>query len=242
MRRSFSVTILSIVLGLWCAPIAAQTSSAPGIDIEIYNPEDGSNFFCVIPSETFWIHVFLRPGEGSTSCDLPCGNGVPGGSANIAAGVIDLLFDPALFEIQQLESNPDPGFAAVDGLFHTTNLGEGRIGWALAGDWNIDGDPASGLKDPCVMQKLNSPGWLFRVQLTAVGEGATVVHLRNGNDHPPFPLSFADLCGSADFTLDGGAIDELLDALIVINPDCATMIFSDGFESGDSSAWSHTVP
>ena len=151
MRRGFSFTVLATVLGLWCAPAGAQTTSPPGIDIEIFNPEDGSNAFCVTPSEPFWIHVFVRPGEQSLSCDLPCGNGVPGGSANIAAGVIDLLFDVTLLEFQEAESNPDPGFAAVDGLLQTLNVDDGRIGWALAGDWVVNGYPASGLNDPCAM-------------------------------------------------------------------------------------------
>jgi hypothetical protein len=130
----------------------------------------------------------------------------------------------------------------VDGLLQTFNLAFGRLGWALAGDWQVDGDPGSGLRDPCAMQKLSGAGWVIRVQFEAVGEGATVLHLRDGDDHPPFDLSFADICGSGDFTVDSGDIDELVDATVVIDPICSVAIFSDGFESGDTSAWSATLP
>ena len=225
-----------------CSVVSAQTTSAPGIDVEIYNPVDGSNSFCVVPFEIFRAHVFVRPGDVSLTCDLTCGNDVSGGSASLAAGVIDVGFNPARLSIANAESNSDPGYAAVDGLVQLQNVGEGRVGWALAGDWINDGDPGSGLNNPCVMQKLDSAGWVFRLLLEAGTEGSTTLHLRRQTDPSSFALSFADICGSEAYTIANGGVNEVVDATVIIDAACSPLIFEDGFEFGDTSRWSATVP
>lgn len=228
-------TITRLVLGLLLAlPLAAAaqtTTPGPSIDVEIYNPADGSNTFCAEVGVPFWAHVYVRPGTDATSCSLACG-AVNGGAANIGTGVIDLSFDTNVLSFLGAETNPDVGFAAVDGLVQTGNAAAGHVGWALAGDWIVDGDPASGLNDPCAMQMLDSPGWVYRVQLQLDSMASTFLTLSRP---PDFQLSFADMCGSNAFTVAGGGIDEVLGA--VVFSDCTNLLFADGFESGGTTAW-----
>jgi hypothetical protein len=227
---------LALLLVLPAAAMAQTTTPGASIDLEIYNPIDGSSTFCSDVGVPFWANVYVRPGSDATSCSLACGT-VAGGPANIGTGVIDVAFDPAALSYVSAETNPDPTFAAVDGLLQTQNLASGRIGWALAGDWLVDGDPVSGLNDPCAMQKLDAPGWVFRVQLQPVTGAASPLALVQ---QPDFALSFADMCGSPAFTVAGGGIDEVRSALY-IGP-CADILFADDFESGTTGAWSVVVP
>ncbi|MCD4751322.1 MAG: hypothetical protein K8R59_18280, partial [Thermoanaerobaculales bacterium] len=41
---------------------AQTTTPGPAIDVEIYNPVDGTNTFCVAPGEYFEAHVWVSPG------------------------------------------------------------------------------------------------------------------------------------------------------------------------------------
>ncbi len=227
---------LAVLLVLPVAAAAQTTTPGASVDVEIYNPVDGSNTFCVDPGVPFWAHVYVRPGSDSTTCELACGT-VNGGPANIATGVIDMSFDPNVMSVISSETNPDPGFAAVDGLMQTDNVASGRVGWALAGDWEVNGNSASALNDACTMQKLDGPGWVYRVQFQMDSPASTALTL---SVPPEFQLSFADMCGSAAFTVDGGGIDEVVYAQII--GDCANLMFSDGFEIGDTSAWSWSQP
>jgi hypothetical protein len=112
------------------------------------------------------------------------------------------------------------------------------VGWALAGDWMVDGDPNSGLNNACNMQMLDTAGWVYRVQLQANSANASVLQL---SVPPEFELSFADMCGSPAFTLAGGGIDEVVSATVI--GACTTDgLFFDGFESGDTTAWAASVP
>jgi hypothetical protein len=216
----------------------AQTSTAPGVDVEIYNPGDGTNRVCVPNGSTLWAHVFLRPGGQSTSCSPACGSAL-GGSANLATAVIDVAFDSARLGFNQAQDNP--ATAAVDGLVQTQNVGSGRVGWALAGDWSTNADPNSNLADPCAMQKLSTAGWVFRMQFSALGAGMTTLHLRRESDLPPFALSFADICGSPAFKQSNGGVDEVGDLVVMVASTCSDVIFFDNFERRDTSAWSNTV-
>jgi hypothetical protein len=229
------------------APSAAvaQTTTAPGIDVEVYNPVTGDNQFCVAPGTPFWANVFVRPGASATSCILPCSaDPLSGGTANLAAAVIDLAFDPARITYYQAESNPDPLFAAVDGMAQVQNLAQGRIGWALAGDFTPDGDPGGTISSPCDTGQLAQPGWVYRVELSGVAEGMTTLRLRREGDPTPFPLSFADICGSPAFTEGNGSVDEVRSAEVMVSNDCggAGVVFFDGMENGDLSQWSLVMP
>jgi hypothetical protein len=227
---------LALLLVLPAAAMAQTTTPGAGIDLEIYNPVDGSDIFCADAGVPFWANVYVRPGSDATTCSLACGT-VDGGPANIGTGVIDVGFDPTLLSVVGAETNPAPGFAAVDGLLQTQNVAAGRIGWALAGDWVVDGDPTSGLNNPCAMQKLDTAGWVFRVQFqSATGAPSNLTLLQQ----PDFQLSFADMCGSPAFTVAGGGIDEVNGATYV-GP-CSNILFIDGFESGNTSAWSLVAP
>jgi len=218
-RIGLALALLTVSV---CSVVSAQTTSAPGIDVEIYNPVDGSNSFCAVPNVAFWAHVFVRPGDENLTCDRTCGNNIPGGSASVATALIDVGFETSVLSVQNCQSNPDPTYAAVDGIPQLQNLDTGRIGWALEGDWIVDGNPSSGFNDPCVMQKLQSEGWVFRVQFTAASEGSTSLHLRSQVDPAPFALSFADICGSEAFTVSNGVIDEVVDAIVTVSWACCS--------------------
>jgi len=171
-------------------------------------------------------------------CEHECstsGADVYGGSANLAAAVVDIEFDPAKLTYLGYENNP--ATAAVDGLIQTQNLGEGRIGWALAGDWDPDADPeapSASLANPCDMGKLDTTNWVVRLQFQYDATSSASLHIRRESDDPAFPLSFADICGSEAFKVSNAGIDEVIDATVNLDQD---EIFSDGFESGDTTAW-----
>jgi hypothetical protein len=171
-------------------------------------------------------------------CEHACstsGADVSGGSANLAAAVIDIEFDPAKLTYLGYENNA--ATAAVDGLIQTQNLGEGRIGWALAGDWDPDADPENPsvtLATPCAMGKLSTANWAFRLQFSYDVSSSATLHIRRESDDPAFPLSFADICGSEAFKVSNAGIDEVIDATVNLDQG---EIFSDGFESGDTTQW-----
>jgi hypothetical protein len=193
-----------------CAVLAsfamAQTSTSPGIDVEIVDPTDGDNGFCVGASETFTAQVWVRPGNGTDSCTQSCGT-VTGGSANLATGVIDVAFDDTKLTYQ----SSAVGTHYPDVLLQD-NTGEGRIGGAMAGDWSPDADTTGTLADPCAMAKLTSPGVLFEVTFQTVAgfSGSTDLHLRREGDG--FAFSFADGC--ANVYKAGSGIDEIYDATV----------------------------
>jgi hypothetical protein len=216
-----TATLLAVLLLLIPATARAQTSQpGPEIDVEIVNPSHGGNTFRVIPGATFWAYVFLRPGDQSLSCQLDCGQGavtVPGGTANIATALIDVEFDSQMLEYLEAENNPMT--AAVDGLIQERRVADGRVGWALAGDWTPDATATSGtLASPCDMARLDTADWLYRIQFRARPEvtGETALHLRRESDDPAFELSFADLCGSAAFKQSAATVDEVIDATVTI--------------------------
>jgi hypothetical protein len=232
--------ICAIALLLAGAP-QAQTTTAPGIDVEVYNPLNGTNRVCTAPGGAFWANVMVRPGSGAITCNPGCGIAA-GGAANLATAVIDLAFDPGILALSQAENNPTTGHAAVDGLIQTQNAGEGRIGWALAGDWTPNADPNGSLANPCVMQKLATTDWVFRVQLAAsTDERMTSVRLRREIDSQPFELSFADVCGSPAFKESTGVVNEVRGLAVMVTASCADVLFFDIFESADTSAWSQTA-
>ncbi|HSL18960.1 MAG TPA: hypothetical protein VLB51_13725 [Methylomirabilota bacterium] len=242
MHRALMTTVVAVLLAAG-APAHAQTSQ-PGdaIDLEIFNPVDGSNTFCVTPSEAFEARVYFRPGTATTSCILSCSPpAVPGGSANVATAVIDVAFDPTALSYVPASLVSNSNGAAAHGLGQEQNAGSGRIGWALAGSWSDPGNPASTLLSPCDMELLTAPGWLFAFQLQATGEGSSVLHLRRQTDDPPFALSLADICGSAAFTLANDGLDEVVDAMVLVSDSCSSLIFFDGFETGGSTRWSGTI-
>ena len=137
-------------------------------------------------------------------------------------------------------NNPDAGFAAIDGLIQD-NSSQGRVGWALAGDWTPDADAEAGvLATPCTMNLLDTAGWVFQVHFTPgpAASGATMLHIRRETDSPPFALSFADMCGSEAYTKTNDGIDEIADAVVYISSSCASALFLDGFETASTSRWS----
>ena len=227
---------------LWAsATCVAQTTSPPGIDVEVYDPVSGSNAVCVDLGSDFWANVWLRPGDSSTSCTLGCGP-ADGGSAHLAAAAIDVAFDGSHLTFGEAANNPDTAYAAVDGLLQTQNLADGRVGWALAGDWTPDAEPFTGsLADPCSMHKLSSADWLFRARFIAAAEGLTTVRLRRETDTPPFALSFADICGSPAFKQSTGGVDEVGDLVVMVAATCDDVVFFDNFERRDASAWNQAV-
>jgi hypothetical protein len=221
--------------------MASAQTTQPGdaIDIEIINPADGSNTFCVAPSATIEARVFVRPGTGTLSCSLSCSPpSVPGGSANIATAVVDVAFDTATLSYLPGTLQSNPATVAAQGLPQTQNLGDGRIGWALAGNWSTPGDPGSTLLSPCAMQMLTTADWAFRAQFQAATGGMTTLRLRRETDAQPFALSFADICGSEAFKQSNGGIDEIRDAIVMVSDDCSNVIFFDNFSSGDTDRWS----
>jgi|GEM_PF-2028535 len=238
-----------LVAGLLCAAAVlsgggaglAQTTTAPGIDVEVYDPVSGANALCVELGSSFWAHVWLRPGEAATSCILGCGP-ADGGSAHLAAAAVDVAFDPGRLTFEGASNNPDPAHAAVDGLLQTQNVAGGRVGWALAGDWTPDADPVTGtLADPCAMRKLDRADWVFRLQLTASSPGLSTVSLRRETDPLPFALSFADICGNPAFTQSNGGVDEVGNLVVMVAASCDDVVFFDNFERRDTSAWNQAV-
>jgi hypothetical protein len=235
--RAAAAVMLTLAIAL---PAAAQTTRAPGIDVEIYDPGSGRNYLCVAPGEGFWANVWIRPGPDSASCSASCSPPeVPGGSAHLATAVIDIAFDPGHLSFAAIENNPEG--ATVDGLPQEQNADHGRIGWALAGDWVEDGRPSSGLEDLCAMHTLSREGWAFRVRFTARSEGMTTLHLRRAGDTPAFTVSFADMCSDEPFTEANGGIDELGDAVVLVSADCGDVLLYDSFDRADTAVWSSAV-
>ena len=83
--------------------------------------------------------------------------------------------------------------------------------------------------------------WLFSVQVEAVASGMTSLHLRRETDPAPFALSFADICGSEAFKQSNGGIDEVIDAVVMVNDSCADVLFFDTFDTGSAARWSTSV-
>jgi hypothetical protein len=100
------------------------------------------------------------------------------------------------------------------------------------------------LDDPCHTGLLTSPGWVFRTQLSGTVPGMTTLHLRQQGFAPPFQLSFADLCGSPAFTQGSGAINQVVESVVMVDPACATngVIFFDNLERASTAAWTVTSP
>lgn len=239
IRTPLRPIALAAVLAIAAAASAQTTQPGAAIDVEVVNPADGSNTFCVAPSSTFTARVHVRPGTGTLSCDLSCSPpSVAGGSANIATAVIDLAFDPSVLSYVPSSLQNNATTAAVQGIAQEQNLAAGRIGWALAGGWSTPGDPGSTLLSPCNMPLLTDDSWVFSLQLEAQTAGITQLHLRRETDDPPFALSFADICGSEAFKQTNGGIDEVKDGVVLVSSSCNGVIFFDGFGSGDLSAWS----
>ncbi len=241
-RTSMQSMVLAFVLLV--APLVAAQTTLPGsaVDIEIYNPFNGSNAFCVAPSEIFAPRVFFRPGTGTLTCDLDCSPpSIPGGSANIATAVIDIAFDPAVLSYVPGSIQNNTGTAAVQGMAQAQNIADSRIGWALAGTWSAPGDPSSTLASPCGTQFLTAADWLFQTQFQATGYGLSSLHLRGESDSLPFALSFADICGTAAFKRSNGGIDEARSAVVLVSDSCTEAVFFDNFGTGDESRWSMTT-
>lgn len=218
---------------------AQTTSPGPGIDVEIVNPSDGSNNFCAQIGQPFWAEVWVHPGDVSTNCSLGCGT-VDGGTAALATAAVGTRFDAAMLSFATAETNPDPTSAAVDGLVLTTNSASGRIGWTLAGDWIVDGDPSSGLAGPCTQSLLDGPGWVFRIQLTATADGSSLISLPR---QPEFALSFADHCNATAYTLASADLDELIPGFVTTSCSSqADIVFADGLETGSTGRWSNVNP
>ncbi|RLE28076.1 MAG: hypothetical protein DRJ65_00795 [Acidobacteria bacterium] len=233
------LAVLVIAVGFATTGIAQTTSTGTGIDLEIINPSDGSNTFCVAPGDTLKARLFIRPGTDTTSCTPSCGSVVNGGATHIATAVVDIAFDNQ--KLTLVNSINNSGTAAVDGLIQD-HAADGRIGWALAGDWTPNADTSGTLATPCEMQLLNSADWVlgaeFTVQPTA--SGITSLHLRRETDTDGFSLSFADICSSEAFTEANGGIDEIVDGAVLINSSCADLLFFDGFETQNVERWSLT--
>ena len=237
------ITCAALVV-LVAGSLASAQTTQPGsaVDIEVFNPSDGGNTFCVAASSTFEARVYLRPGTGTLSCDLSCSPpSVPGGSANIATGVVDIAYDGSRlsYVADSMESNP--ATAAVHGLHQEQNTGENRVGWALAGSWSTPGNPGSTLLSPCDMQMVTTSDWIFKVDFQATGDGMTTLRLRRETDDPAFALSFADICGTEAFKSSNGGIDEVRDAIVMVSGECSDVIFFDNFGTGDTIRWSEAT-
>ena len=242
MTRAWVRTVGVVVFLLVGSVVSAQTTQ-PGdaIDIEIINPADGSNRFCVASAATIEARVFVRPGSDSLSCTLSCsGPSVAGGSANIATTVIDLGFDSTILTYVDGSIASNGATAAVQGLPQVQNVAEHRVGWALAGSWSTPGNTNSSLLSPCDTQMITTSDWLFSVQFQATGAGMTNIRLRRETDVAPFALSFADICGTEAFKVSNGGIDEVRDAVVMVATDCQDVIFFDNFGTGDSALWTET--
>lgn len=240
MKDRSIVAAFAIAVVFTASLVSAQTTQ-PGadIDIEIVNPVDGSNAFCVAPASTIEAQVFVRPGTGSLACSLSCSPpDVQGGSSNLATAVVDLGFDPAklAYVADSIESNA--ATAAAHGLAQEQNLATGRIGWALAGTWSTPGNPGSTLLSPCDMQLLTTADWVFKMQFQGANSGMSTLRLRRETDSQPFALSFADICGTEAFKQSNGGIDEIRNAVVLVSSDCNDVIFFDSFGTGDMARWS----
>ena len=236
--KPFRVIGACLLLALCAAGGWAQTSTpGPAIDIEIINPADGSNTFCVAPGETLTARLFIRPGTDTTSCTPSCGTVVEGGPGQIATAVVDIAYDEENLSLAATADNS--GTAAIDGLLQD-NSPQGRIGWALAGDWTPNADTSGTLASPCDMQLLDSADWVLETEFTVqpTASGITSLHLRRETDTKSFNLSFADICGSEAFTATNGGIDEIIDGTVLISSSCADVLFFDGFEDGAINRWS----
>lgn len=235
--------VLLLATFLAAAPYAVAQSTVPGaaIDLEVYNPQDGSNTFCVAPGDTFWAGLYVRPatGAGSTmSCDVACGSTV-GGPGSVATAAVEIDFAPAQLAYFRSDVNADPTFAAVDGLVQDQNLAQGQVGWALAGDWTPNGSTTGTLADPCAMLRLDHPDWVVRFGFNVLGTGESALAI---NAPPDGPMSFADVCGSPAYTTANGGIDEVVPATVRTDcPSVLNVIFRNGVETGDSSVWTSTV-
>lgn len=214
-----------------------QTSMpGPAVDLEVVNPSDRTNLFCVGPDETLTARLFIRPGTATTSCTPSCGTAVDGGAANLATAVADIAFDAEKLTFTSAINNPLT--AAVDGLVQD-NSAQGRIGWALAGDWTPNGDTSGTLATPCDMQLLDSADWVVEINFSVLpsASGITSFRLRRETDPDSFSLSFADICGSEALTKANGGVDEIIDGIVLISSSCADVLFFDGFESGATDLW-----
>jgi hypothetical protein len=243
MENVTTIRVAAVLVVVLAVSVVSAQTTTPGdaIDIEIVNPTDGSNVFCVSPSQTFTARVFVRPGTGTLSCALSCSPpSVPGGSANIATAVVDLGFDSTALTYVGGSIENNAATAAVQGIAQEQNLADSRIGWALAGTWSTPGDPASTLASPCATQMLTTADWAFQLQFQASGNGMSSIHLRRETDAAPFALSFADMCGTEAFKQSNGGIDEIRDALVLVTGDCQDAIFFDNFDNGDTVRWSDT--
>lgn len=230
-------TVLASALAL-AVTTAALSAGAQGIRVEVVDAVDGDDAICALPGELVEVELRVTPGDLATTCARTC-SGTPdtvtGGTANLAAGAVSIAFDTELLTWSSAVSNPDT--AARDGLVRSDRAAQGRVGWALAGDWVVDGDPTSALVDPCGMDLLDEAGWVLRLGFAAGLPGQGVLHLRNQRDDPPFAMSFADLCNPEAFTLANGNISAATDAVVLVSPDCDGVIFFDAFETGDASRW-----
>ena len=237
------IRLAAMTVALLATSLVSAQTTQPGdaIDIEIFNPIDGSNAFCVAPNEIVEARIFVRPGTNALSCTLSCsGPNVPGGSANIATAVIDLAFDGSKLSYVSDSIESNAATAAVQGLPQEQNLVDNRIGWALAGSWTTPGDPGSTLLSPCDMQMVTTADWLFRMQFQAAADGTTTLRLRQESDSEPFALSFADICGTEAFKQSNGGIDEIRHAVVMVSSDCSDLIFFDNFGTGGTERWAET--
>lgn len=233
---------LALATVLLAVPYGTAQTTVPGpaIDVEVYNPTDGSNSFCVAPGDTFWAGLYVRPasGAGSTmSCNVACGPTL-GGPGSVATAAVDVGFTSGQLAFFRADVNSDPGSAAADGLVQAQNLSQGRVGWALAGDWTPDGNTSGTLDNPCAMLKLDSPEWVVRIGFNVLEAGQSVLAI---NAPPDGPLSFADVCGSPAYTPANGGVDEVVPAAVSTScPSVANVIFRNGVETGDASVWTST--
>ena len=243
MPRALILSVCVVTCLTVSSVVCAQTTQ-PGnaIDIEIINPADGSNRFCVALSATIEARVFVRPGADSLSCTLSCSPpDVAGGSANIATAVIDLGFDPSKLSYVNGSIASNAATTAIQGLPQTQNVADDRIGWALAGTWATPGNTSSALLSPCETTMITTDDWLFRVQFQATGAGMTTIYLRRETDDQPFALSFADICGTEAFKTSNGGIDEVRNAVVMVATDCQDVLFFDNFGTGDVSQWTNSA-
>jgi hypothetical protein len=214
MRTTASVVCLLVILSAPAVGFCQTSTAGSGIDIEIYNRDDGSNSFHGGVGHQFWAYVYIRSGSQSITCELACrthSNQAQGGTANIATGVVDITFDSS--RLRYLDAQNNPNTAAVDGLIQLQYLEQSRIGWALAGDWTPNADAQNGkLANPCDMDKLTGADWAFRIKFEIKKLGHSTLHIRRETDPASFPLSFADVCGSPAFKESNGGIDEVINA------------------------------
>jgi hypothetical protein len=230
--------LFAILMVLTTAASAQTSIPGSAIDLEIVNPSDGTNSFCVAPGDTLTARLFVRPGNQTTSCTPSCGSVVSGGTAHIATAVVDIAFDNQKLNLVTHTNNT--GTTAVDGLIQN-NATQGRIGWALAGDWTPDADTSGTLAAPCDMQLLESANWVLETQFTAqpTASGMTTLHLRREGEG--FALSFADICSDEAMTMASGDIDEIIDGTVLVSASCTSVLFFDGFEDGTVGRWSSSA-